>query len=501
MKKKIILNNLSRDDLKKAQARTRHIEFIDYTWQKKDKFIRGLHTGVACKTIDEAFEKYRNGISSFLKILIAFRHGKSDISSRYLPAHFLGEFPDDEVIVVSHSASKAYEFSRFGRKLLNTPEYNKLYPDVKLAFDRQSVDEWEINNYNGKAQYFGIGGGAAGKGGNLLILDDYFANRQQAESKTYRERTWTAFTNDLLTRMAPVAIVLLVVTPWHVDDINGRIEREMKENPNFPDFMTVRFPAFSKKYKTGTLFPERFSKSWYSEQMAALGKYAAQSLMQCDPKLKTGNMLRIDKVKYYDELPDGLRLSRGWDLASSKKERMSDNPDFTVGVRGGVNFIPSTIPGLSIPILYIDDIVKGRWEVTERNKIIINAAIGDGEITQGIEAFGAYKDAFIQLQTILMGIRSVKKVQLPGDKISKASILVPIFEAGNVYINNKIDKDIVNDFLDVVFDFPGGLHDDDVDAITVLFEICQNSGISLYTSNMYNDQEKKTNLKVLKINE
>src|SRR4030042_380717 len=83
------------EDMGRARARVRHLDFIKYAWQKKNEpLIVGQHTMAACGLIDQAMRDFKNGVSTFLKILICFRHGKSDLSSRYLPAHFLGQFPD-----------------------------------------------------------------------------------------------------------------------------------------------------------------------------------------------------------------------------------------------------------------------------------------------------------------------------------------------------------------------------------------------------------------------
>jgi len=488
------LKHVTKEQCYRGRARFRHAEFIDYTWQKtNEKFTRGIHTVGTCNIIDQAFEDYRNGISSFIKVLICFRHGKSDMSSRYLPPHFLGEFPDDEVIVTSYNATKAFEFSKFGRRIIRSPEYKRLYPAIELSNESAAVEEWGLDRHTGKAQYFGIGGGSAGKGGNLIVIDDYFANRADSESETMREKTWNAFTDDILTRRAPVCIVLLVVTPWHCDDICARIDKKMKADKNFPQFKTVRYPAFKKSYKKGRLFPERFDKAWYVTQRAALGTYGTASLMQCDPKPRSGNMLRTDKFKFInpEEFPSAMIMSRAWDLASSEKQLIKDDPDFTVGIQGGVIQIPTAVPGISTSHLYINDIVRGQWEAPKRKQIMLDTAIADGFTRVGIEAFAAYKDAYTEMADILKGIRTVEKMQLPGDKVAKASCLEPICEAGNIYFNKNIPQSTIAAVIDEMSSFPGGAHDDIVDAMAVLYHMSQQSGIQLYTSAEFNKAEKR----------
>jgi predicted phage terminase large subunit-like protein len=471
----------SRAECERALARINHYEFIQHTWQRPDPYIEAKENPFqrdACSRIDEAIRKYRRGQSSFICFTIPFGSGKSDISSRYLPPHFLGEFPDAECLVVSHTDNKATEFGAFGRTLMQSPEYRELYPRVELSRSRHGVEEWGIDGHFGKAQYIGIGSGTAGKRGNLIVVDDFFGKREHAESETHREKVWQSFTDDIMTRRAPVTIVIMVVTPWHVDDPIGRIKKKMAADPNFPRFEFITYPAESPKYKSGWLFPERFSKEWYVSQKTILGNYGYQSLMQCDPIIKGGNFLRTDKIHIVDrsgrcetcggvhEWPENLRRKRGWDLASSEKQTQKDDPDFTAGVLGGVVYVPSAMERIKIPILYVEDVVRGQWEAFQRQQIIRNTAIADGAVEVGIEAFGAYKDAFTEMHDCLKGIRSVRKMQLPGDKQIKAGPLVPIFEAGNVYFRKAPWND---PFIKVLSDFPSGAHDDDVDALAVMF--------------------------------
>jgi predicted phage terminase large subunit-like protein len=204
-------------------------------------------------------------------------------------------------------------------------------------------------------------------------------------------------------------------------------------------------------------------------------------------------MLRTDKINFYDpeDLPSDLQMCRAYDLASSKKERIKDDPDYTVGIKGGVKLIPTAIAGVSTPIMYIDDIVRGQWEALQRKKIIVDTAIADGSIRIGIEAFGAYKDAYTEIRDILHGIRTVENKQLPGDKVAKASCLEPICEAGNLWISNKIPKNIVQSMIDEFTQFPSGTHDDIVDACSVLYNMTQTGGFSMYTKEMYDADQRK----------
>lgn len=457
-------------------SRRKHLDFIRYVWPHSNSFIIGHHTIAICDRIDRAIADYRQGKSTNLIVMTPPRHGKSEILSRCLPPHFLGEFPDREIIVASYGADLSEEFSKNGRAIMRSDEYKKLYPHHAIAQDNQGVEQWgvEIDGQpiRGKVQFVGIGGAVTGKGADMLLIDDYCKNRMDAESEVYRNRTWNGFANDLMTRRAPVSIVIILATCWHVDDLIGRIQTKMNEDNLFPKFEILKFPARSKNYTGGILFPERFENQWYDSMESVLGPYASAAMLQCEPRLQHGNRLNVDKItivdpREWEQNTGGMEFTRGWDLASSTEERLKDDPDYTSGAKVAVRKIKSAIPGMTIDILFIDDYVRGKWEAGERNQIILSTAIKDGEFVRiGVEAFGGYKDAYTQLRDALRGLRAVNKVNLPGDKGAKASCLESIFAAGNVYMkeaswNNAVIKQLS--------EFPSGVHDDDVDALVVAY--------------------------------
>lgn len=398
----------------------------------------------------------------------------SDLVSRYLPPRFLGEWPDHEVIVAGYSASLVRGFSRFARNLFRDSRYRTMSPGVSLSSGDQSIDHWGVHDTSnpgqdlGGAHWVGLGGSITGKGGSLVICDDFFKGREEAESEVLREKVWDSLTNDLLTRCAATCIVIILATPWHVDDPFGRIAQRMALDPAFPRFEEMIFPAFSDDYPGGVLFPERFPREWYENRRAILGPYGTASLLQCAPTLRSGNMLRTDKIRYYQSEPpyQDIAWVRGWDIASSEKQRVSENPDYTCGVKLGVRWHPTDDPNEQIPELFFDDMVLGKWEALQRNKVIRDTAIADGEIPVTIEGYGIGKDAHSIVQAALKGLRRVEKVQLPGDKVTRAGAIEPAFAAGNVWLRVGPWN---NEFLKFIREFPGGAHDDPVDAGVTAF--------------------------------
>ncbi len=465
-------------------ARRRHLDFVKVCWQEDDAYIPGLHFSAICNRIDQAFQDFRKGESTFLILNVPPRHGKSLLTSKTLPGHFMGEFPGASVIVSSYGQDLASHFSKEARRLVYAAEYQKIYPGSCPVKDESGIGSWAIVrqvNFQGfpqkrisRAQFVGLGGSMAGKGAKLLILDDYTRSRADAESEIKRQSAWEAFTNDFLTRRSKVCVVIVLATRWHSLDIVGRIEKKMAEDKDFPKFEKINFPAFREDYPKGVLWPERLGEAWYREQSAALGSYGRSSILQGEPILKSGNFLKTERVVILDspeawnKVVQGLRFVRGWDLASSAKELVKDDPDYTVGVKAAFRRDEGQLS------IFVDHVERGQWEGPERDRKIQAAALSDGEnVMVGVEAFGAYKDAYLTAKNALRGRRSVVKINAPGDKVAKATPLETAFDEGKIYIKKGYWNEA---FLKGIGEFPSGAHDDDVDALSVAYYLWKRGG-------------------------
>lgn len=456
---------------------------MSYCWQNiSEKFLIGIHTRILCSLLDNAMEDLRNGKSTFLVVKIPFRHGKSQCLSRFLPPHFLGEFPDSEVMLVTYASALAEGFSRYARNLIRTKEYHELYPDIDISRENGGVQQWGIQGHLGGCVASGLTSGLTGKGYHLGLLDDYCASRAEAESEVMRASAWEHFTNDFLTRRAPVSITIVLATPWHVDDIIGRIEQKIDVNsdsydPEFPPFKVVSFPAMNGSYtdlKTGEkkhydyLFPERFNADWYKQQFASLGEYSASALLQCNPQIRGGNLIDTRKIKIHNNVADFpiIKYYRIWDLAHSERQRLKDDPDWTSGTLLAYRKVNGVYE------LWVKDVARIRAKAPERDNFIKSVAEKDGQgVTIAVECSLDSRDALFTMQTIFNGRRIVKGIQTKGDKVARMSYVEPIFEGGNVHI---LRGEWNLDWINEVKEFPSGKHDDQVDNMSAGYELCCN---------------------------
>ena len=134
---------------------------------------------------------FADGKIKKLMVFMPPQHGKSEGSTRRLPAFLLGNNPDTKVAIVSYSAPKARKFNREIQRIIDTEEYRQIFPNTHLNKSNittvagawlRNADECEIVGRRGGFKTVGVGGGLTGEAVDVLIMDDIYQNAKSAWS-------------------------------------------------------------------------------------------------------------------------------------------------------------------------------------------------------------------------------------------------------------------------------------------------------------------------------
>lgn len=245
--------------------------------------------------------EFAHGRIKKLIITMPPQHGKSEGSSRKLPAFILGLFPDKKIFIGSYAASHARDFNRDVQKIIDTPEYAELFPETflsrsaKVSFTnvyQRNSDVIEIVGKKGSLRTVGRGGALTGKSVDVSILDDIYKDYEEANSPVIRESAWKWYTTVVQTRLDNNSQEIIVYTRWHSDDVVGRLEEKetiiditkLSDLQNIPEeaWVRINFPAI----KTGEpteLDPREFGTSLWE------GKHSLKKLMK---------KRKLDKVQF-----------------------------------------------------------------------------------------------------------------------------------------------------------------------------------------------------------
>jgi hypothetical protein len=264
------------EELRKREAARRHlIPFVEYT--NPDYQTAAVHRAIADK-----LEAAVRGEIKRLIICLPPSSGKSELFSRRLPAWFLGQRPRDRILTWSYNGDLATAFGRDVRNIIASAKYRALFPDVALSDDSKAKDEWHTSAGGGYAS-FGMDGGATGRHGRLLLIDDPFKNRAEAESPVRRDTVWNAYRSVIYTRRIDLRNTVIVVgcTRWHEDDLVGRLDAAEAEGTG-DRWERVIYPALTP---SGESFcEERFPLKELERIRSVIGPYDWASLYEQRPR-------------------------------------------------------------------------------------------------------------------------------------------------------------------------------------------------------------------------
>jgi predicted phage terminase large subunit-like protein len=384
------------------------------------------------------------------------RHGKSLSVSQLFPAWVLGRDPSTRVILASYSSTLAEFNSRAVRSYLSSPYYQTMFPDISLTEDNQQVDNWGVdgpNGIKGGVVAVGLNGSVTGMGAHLLIIDDPHKSREEVESAVVREKVWTVYENDLLSRFNDQnrKAQILMATRWHTDDLTGKIIAEQGDK-----WLRLRLPALAEendvlgREEGDALWPERWNEESLEEKRSEIGSYAFASLYQQRPIPKGETVVPVDRIEIIDELPKLISRVRYYDLAITVKKKS----DYTVGVLAGFTEDNDFV---------ICDVYRDKVKAPNMLKTIKRLASTDGTRTD--ICLEAEKAGIIQLDYLVndsdLNEHTIRTETVPGDKLTRGQAVIARVEAGKV----KMKRGRWNGaFLDELSIFPSGSHDDQFDA-------------------------------------
>lgn len=283
-------------------------------------------------------QAFADGRIKRLIVTVPPQHGKSQGSTRLLPAYILGRNPDKRIAIASYSDTFAKKFNRDVQRIIDTLPYRIIFPHTLLngsnvvtkthSYLRNS-SEFEIVGHQGSLKAVGRGGGLTGRPVDISILDDLYKDAAEGNSPVVREATWEWYTSVVRTRLHNDSQELIVFTRWHEDDLIGRIEKtervfeiddidKLSEIPTGSDvWVKINFEAIKTGAPTpldprvaGTpLWAERHSLETL-ETKRKLDPHTFECMYQGHPAAREG--LLYSGFDTYDVLPPAIEiLGRG----------------------------------------------------------------------------------------------------------------------------------------------------------------------------------------------
>jgi predicted phage terminase large subunit-like protein len=451
-----ITKELSRQD-SIDEARAKFLPFVRRLWPSTineqgeivSQFIAGSHHGIFA----DALDRIASGDLKRLIVNMPPRHTKSEFASFLFPAFFMGKFPGKKIIQATHTAPLAMDFGKKARNLIETEEYAELFPHTQLAKDAKAGGRWRTT---AQGEYFAVGveGKLAGRGADLLIIDDPHSE-QDAYSPDVLASHYNWYQQGPIQRLQPNGAIIIVMTRWHDMDITGQVLKQQSEE--YADqWEVIKFPAAFENM-TRPLWPEFWTMDALRAKKAGMtiSQWNAQYMQ--DPTSEEGALIKREWWKDwpYDQVPKLSYILQSYDTAYLKTETADYSAITTWGV-----FRPSEDEGDCLLLL---DSKKGKWEFPELKRI-------------AQEEYEYWKPDQVLIENKATGAPLAQELRRGGvpirmfspskgnDKTARVNSSSPMFESGMIYAPKR--KQFAQEVIEECAGFPFAENDDLVDSTT-----------------------------------
>lgn len=469
---------MNKQDLKNALklslARQTLLGFILYTFPE---YVAGWVHEEICQKLDDFLDAVKRKESPRLMLTMPPRSGKSEIVSRRFPAYTLGRYPDMSIIATSYSADLASRNNRDVQRVMDDKSYRDLFPNSSLygknirsvsqGIYLRNSDIFEIVGHKGVYKSAGVGGGITGMGGDILIVDDVFKDRSEADSPTIRNKVYNWYTSTLYTRLSPGGGILIIMTRWHTDDLCGRLLEKDKDAKNWE---VIEYPAIAThdephRKKGEALHSERYDLEQLLQIKSDIGSRDWEALYQQKPTVDGGTVFKKEWFKYWNVLP-------------SRFDTMITSWDMTFKGTDGTDYVVGQVWGRKGADCYLIDQVRKRMSFTETLHEFIKLSNKYPKALKKLVEDKANGSAVID--TLKNTVQGITPIEPDGGKVSRAYAVTPMLEAGNVYIPSPLVCPWIEDYITELINFPVVAHDDQVDATTqALRELQQHKPIKI----------------------
>ena len=407
------------------------------------------------------------------------RHGKSQLVSIFYPAWFLGRNPGKKVMMVSHTTDLAVDFGRKVRNLIATESYNEVFPEVALAVDSKSAGRWNTN-FGGEYFACGIGSALAGRGADLLLVDDPHSEQDVINGNfSVFEKAYEWFTFGARTRLMPGGRVAIVQTRWHMDDLTGRVTNDMVKNEMADQYEIVEFPALldaedaDGKPIMKPLWPEFFDLAALERTKASMPAFQWNSQYQQKPTAEEASIVKREwwGIWPHDQPPHVEYVIMSLDAAAEKHNRA----DYTALTTWGVFFNEDE----NAHHLILLDSIKKRLEFPELKQLSMEEYTKWEPDAFIVEKKSAGTAIYQEMRRMGLPVQEYTPHRGTGDKLARLNSVADIIASGMAWVPSTRWAD---ELVEEIAGFPFMSNDDLVDStVMALLRFRQGGFIRLPT--------------------
>jgi predicted phage terminase large subunit-like protein len=448
---------------KAAGARVNFLKFRKYI---RPNLIEAWWQRDVAKHLTEFYLDLRAGNRPSLVLQAPPQHGKTEQLIDFI-AWVAGQNPNLKTIFASYSEDLGVRVNMSLQRMFESEKYRNTFGRTKINETNVSSDSgrWMRNSslleyvqHDGLFRNTTVMGQINGQGLDLGVIDDPIKGRAEAQSKVTRDKTWSWFTDDFFGRFSNTAGFVMIMTRWHIDDPVGRwIE-------HFPGTKVLRYPAIAEqderhRKKGEALFPQMKPLEFLEQRKQVLTQASWESLYQQRPIAAGGDLFPVERFKIVSSI-DRSAVKNSVRYVDKASSDMAG--DYTAAV-----LMHHMKDGTTV----IEDVLRGQWQVNEREARIMQAAQADKATCGRYSIWFEQEPGSGGKESAEASIRRFKAFGAFADKVTgakevRAEPYAAQVQGGQVSIKA---AEWNRDFLDEHEQFPVGTHDDQVDAASGAF--------------------------------
>jgi predicted phage terminase large subunit-like protein len=436
---------------------------------------------------------FAKGVIKKLMVTVPPQHGKSQGSTRQLPAYLFGINPNLKIAVASYNSTFARKFNRDIQRIIDTPEYHEVFPltflnesnvvTVSDSYLRNS-EEFEIVGFKGGLKAIGRGGALTGNAVDIMVMDDLYKDYAEGNSPIVRESVIDWYTSVVKTRLHNESQELIVFTRWHEEDLIGWLEKKEKviTVESFDDLLDVEpdtwvklnFSAIKEdkpteldsRQKGEALWPHKHNLKKL-ETTRALDPEMFNCLYQGNPMSAEG--LLYKPFKTWKELPE-LKIKKAYVDSADKGD------DYLCAIAYGIPVNSEDKNIYVLDILY----TQSPMEITERDTthflIRNNVNIADIESNNAGRSFARVVEQLtpqsVTVQTFVQSGNKESRIFSQSAQVNNCLVFPHAWS-----IDHAEFYDHVTRFKKM---FKANKHDDAPDTMTGIIEMNQNKSFEFF---------------------
>lgn len=465
----------------RKRNKTAYDDLIEFCKRMQDDYIVGRHHRI----LADLLMAIEAGDEDRICVNIPPRHGKSQLVSIFFPAWFLGRNPNKKVMMVSHTTDLAVDFGRKVRNLISLEDYKEIFPTVKLAVDSKSAGRWNTN-FGGEYYACGVGSALAGRGADLLLIDDPHSEQDVINGNfSVFERAYEWYTFGARTRLMPGGRVAIIQTRWHMDDLTGRVTSDMVKNEKSDQFEIIEFPAIldseddDGKPIQKPLWPEFFDLEALLRTKSSMPTFQWNAQYQQQPTAEEASIVKREWWRIWadDDPPDCEYIIMSLDAAAEKHNRA----DYTSLTTWGVFFNEEE----EMHNLILLNAIKERMEFPELKELAVQEYHDWEPDAFIVEKKSSGSALYQEMRRMDLPVQEYTPHRGSGDKMARLNSVADIIRSELCWVP---PKRWAEELVEEIAGFPFMSNDDQVDSTVMALLRFRQGGFIRLPTDVWDDE-------------